>query len=504
MSAESDAADISELGRIVMRYELADLKDLADFDRYVRAEGRLENHLMRVAERLSSFYDIEGACRLLDQVLAFNQTLRRKIDDALPLHEDDRRARAELGGWRDEADGVILLIEGMKAMFRAQEHTLKGHVRDAERLLSGARANFERLRTRGPGPLAEAGAFRHALAGAHLQLSKGVAKLQSGDTTDATERFARAHIGFARLLDDPERAAAHGDVRELHDLADRARALQRHTEFLRETKAGEYALAIRTGEEAVKYYERLAAAARAPGVPKVVRNLRGMEHKYVLGLLMWCRAEKAVEDRDWRLCDELIAEAHRTWRESVYDSLLNEDVGAASLRPQLDTLDMMLQGTRRRRDSEERHQKQIARLEEELGRLRQTHIWTQGGTAMAGGDHHETINVNGPVTGVTGIGSHARASAETVNIAQPSTGSLDLAAVRAELADLREALADLARTPAQQAVVAEVARAEEAAQVEDESRVRRHLAAAGEWALETARLLGQTAVEAVIKTGLGA
>jgi len=101
-----------------------------------------------------------------------------------------------------------------------------------------------------------------------------------------------------------------------------------------------------------------------------------------------------------------------------------------------------------------------------------------------------TYNINGGQIGA--IGQHASASGNTFQ------------QITAELSRLHEAMRTTAANPAQNAAADEVAKAEQAAKQQDESKMRQHLKNAGKFALDCAKTIGtDVAAEYLKKMTLG-
>ncbi len=500
----SAAADDAEgLLREVDYYQRLPRLGPTEFDRYVKAAVALENMINAEAARRSADFEYAHADELLAQVVAVNTTLRgiaeREIARADPSPSE--HYTDYLCHWRDAADGVILLVEGVRLTNRADERRLASDFEGGEQHLKAAMEYFGRL-AGSKLPQRALGARRYTLAQATVQLLAGLQELRIGDFRAAYRRLDDTHVALKELLTKAEEEDQHrGDrsgpqASELwRDLTNGLRyveATQSFVELLREAHVGNYRDAVVSGREAVGHFERILNAVAS----RNARALYEMELARVQGWLAWTQAELAVDESQWTDCREQIRRARAHWNKAARIAARNVSVGITNQRPEIGDTDMLLQGTLRRCDREAEFREKISTLQANLERARNIHILAQGGNAMSA---ESTFNFHGNVA-ANSIGNQNEIRDGSV---QQNVGAGDFRELADQLAELHQVMASVARTPAEREAVAAVSEAGEAARRDDESAVRRNLARTGRWALKIAEQLALTAATAAITRSLG-
>lgn len=109
------------------------------------------------------------------------------------------------------------------------------------------------------------------------------------------------------------------------------------------------------------------------------------------------------------------------------------------------------------------------------------------------------------VTGQVGaIGPNAKAENNTFNqVMQQAVSNLDLPALTAELATLRNSMRNQATEVEHDQAVASIGAAENAAKRQDGAGALEHLKSAGKWALDVATKIGATVAAKAIQTAIG-
>ncbi|MDP2220245.1 MAG: hypothetical protein Q8K34_08610, partial [Hydrogenophaga sp.] len=109
------------------------------------------------------------------------------------------------------------------------------------------------------------------------------------------------------------------------------------------------------------------------------------------------------------------------------------------------------------------------------------------------------------VTGQVGaIGPNAKAENNTFNqVLQQAASSIDLPALAAELASLRNSLRQQATEIEHDQAIACIGAAESAAKKQDGAGALGHLKSAGKWAFDVATKIGTTVAAKAIQTAMG-
>lgn len=113
------------------------------------------------------------------------------------------------------------------------------------------------------------------------------------------------------------------------------------------------------------------------------------------------------------------------------------------------------------------------------------------------GDHYDNRNNQ---VGVQGPGAKAENITQQADHRQVP---VNLTALADELDNLRQKMAEEARSAADYHAVAEIQAAIEATSAKDEPSIRQHLANAGQWALDVAKSIGTELAVAALKHALG-
>ncbi|GAA4451207.1 hypothetical protein [Phytohabitans houttuyneae] len=513
---ELEQLDLAELLRRVELYEQEESLPVPEFERYARTETALENVLQVEAARRASDFDYDGCIELLDQVIGLNQRLAdiaerelRQLEAAGQYGE----AADTLRNWRDLAQGLILIVQGLIHSQRSDERRLTGDIEGAEQALAEAMRYFDQL-ARSDLPQQQVGMLRGMLAHATNEFLSGLREMRAANFRGAYHFLDRCRVMFEELLesareehrrDDGSSAAQFQELeRDLSVTLAYARAVQSQVEMLREVQVGNHGAAVECGQESIRVFESLVEAAVAESMTRNVVALRRMELAYVRGWLSWSQAEYAVDERDWAQCRVHARHARTHWNEAARLVTRNNLLGLVSGQNDQGNTELLLQSTLRRCEREQRFHREIEELRGALNRINPIVIHNQGGQGGSAMTNRDNFTFNAPVTNTGGaIGNQEHVEIGQVHH-QQVLGPTDFRALAEELAELREAMAAGARTDQEREVVARVREAEEAARRADEQTVRSRLAAAGRWALTMAQNLMLTAATAAIQRSIGA
>jgi hypothetical protein len=505
--APANPEDIDGLLVEVDYYENRPCLGRLEFERYVEAESALENIVSAEATLRQKEFEYQHADELLARVIELNtrqrEIARREAARTDPTPDADYLSRLEyISG---AADGVILLMEGLRFANIADHRRLASDFEAADENLKSAMDYFARL-AESDLPLSSVGALRYTLTGATAQLMQGLQQMRGGDYRGAYASLDKTHVTFRELLaqaeEEHQRDGGQSDPqfdelqRDLSDGLRYVQAIQGFVEMLREAQDGNYADAVHSGEEAVDRFVRILKENIARQVNRNARSLYEMELARVQGWLSWARAELAVDECRWTECREQIRQARGYWNEATRIATRNVFVGIMAQPPEAGNTEMLLKNTLRRCDREVGFRRQIRALEVTLDRAGKIEILAQGGNAVSASSDY---NFHGNVAAqAIGNQNTVRDGQITQNIGAP-----DLKELAGQLAELREVMAGAARSPQEHEAVTAVVAASEAAGRNDEQGVRLHLVRAGQWALRIAEQLALTAVTTAIKASMG-
>jgi hypothetical protein len=504
---EPGERDLAALAAQVERYELTSALSPQEFRDYFDDEVALEQQLLDAAVRFGQIFDFGSSRDALEQVIALNLKLRSIADRELARTDIDDEFRRRLSSARDEASGLILVVQGQIFQSHADEAILASNMRDTLRYLEQSRQCFQELADLGL-PQADFGGLAADLALTKYEFFEASTALQRGRYERAKEGFHHAFAKYSVLLEDVTDAGGPDErisamiaefQREFTDQKSYTQVMLRYADFFCQVQSNNCSLAVQYARDAVDLYETWLQSAISNEQPRQIRNYRKMELAYVRGWLAWSEAELALEQHQWDACAAHIEEARRSWFSSTDMALRHELRGVMAPQYENSNTEMLLQSTQRRCWSEKRLFEEIEKQREEMRHLRRVSVHAQGGHVM---NESSSFEFNGPVNAAA-VGPNAKARVDRVGGDQIMASTTDLRELAAQLAELREALAAGARTDEEKAAVGEVERAEAQARQSDERGARRHLAAAGRWALTVAEKLALPVAEAAIKASIG-
>jgi len=495
---------MTDLAARVERYELMSTLSAAEFAGYLDAETELEQRFFDAATDFAGQSAFDKAEDFLEQAITLNQTLRFIAERELARQElTDARYHRWLSTTRDDSSGIIYLLQGQIYRNRAAERLLAGEVNDACAVLGKARKCYQDLVTASL-PQREFASLASGLLQTKIEFLRADGALRRGKYEVAREGFHQAKVTGTYLLEQLAGCTGAQLSMSVKELQREFGSQQRHThvmlkyaDFFIHVQSGDFEYAIGCAHDTVSLYEALLQSAVSDKLPKHVQDLREVELEFFRGWLAWAKAEYAVTNEEWEGCVAFVNEARRNWFRSSDLAMMHALRGVMSHQVETANTEMLLQSTLRRCRSEKRLNEQLEQLRDENRKL--------GNIYLAGGNmSHETgnINVPGQVTGNIIGGKKNKATTE--RISGKNVQMTELRDLAEQLAELRDASAAGARTDQEKAAVEEIDLAEQDARRGDEKGARRHLAAAGKWALALAEKLSLPVAEAAIKASIGA
>jgi hypothetical protein len=494
---------MTDLAARVERYELMSTLSTTEFADYLVAETELEQRFFDAATGLVRRSIFDRARDALEQAITLNRTLRAIAERELSRQEPTGAHRRSLTTARDESSGIIYLLQAQIYQNHADERLMAGETTDACAFLEKARRCYHDLTTASL-PQSEFATHASALVLTKVEFLHAAAALRRGKYEVAREGFHRTNVTSTYLLEQIAGCAGARLAASLKELQREFARQQRHThvmlkyaDFFVHIQSGDFEYAIGCARDTVSLYEAWLQGAVSDALPQHEQGLREMELEYFRGWLAWAKAEYAVTNEEWEGCVAFVNQARQNWFRSGDLALRHALRGVMSPQVETANTEMLLQSTLRRCRSEKRLNEQLEQLRDENRKL--------GNIYLAGGNmSHETgnINVPGQVTGNIIGGEKNKATTE--RISGKNVQMTDLRDLAEQLAELRDASAAGARTDQEKAAVEEIDLAEQDARRGDEKGARRHLAAAGKWALALAEKLALPVAEAAIKASIGA
>ena len=401
----STPADVNRLVTTVDQYEQMVSMTEATFRVYLEAEAELEGILISESEAAAAEFDFDRCEQLLDQVATLNQTFCDIADRELgrlgvAANQD---FAAELRFLREAAEGLILLVSGLRLANRAEERRMASDLNSAERLLNESMEYFAQL-SDSDLPQNGIGELRGQLAVASAALIAGLRESRSGQFHGAYQEFDATRVRLDIILSDAEEeyealdaaiaaqiAAQYEDLcRDLRTMRSGIVALQSLVELLREVQSGNYVEAVECGAEAERLYEEILQAAIQSGTSRYARALHEAELALVRGWHALSRAELAIDREQYSECRDFLREARAQWNEAFRIASRNSVRGIAG-QPDLGNTEMLLQSTLRRCNREASFRKRINEMQAENEKLRQTIVIAEGGHVV----HGDQINQSG-------------------------------------------------------------------------------------------------------------
>jgi hypothetical protein len=518
-SMAQPATRVVDLEREVSRFELHEKLTEDEFETYFRVESEFEVQLLQMSALLATSLDFEAAREVQDQVIELNRTLRRKAQRELDRADPAPATgfREKLLEWRAAADGFALNLEGQRLELRGEELRLQGSLEAAIGVFGEALQRFDQL-SGSDFPQRDAGRLRLALLAAVIKFNQAVLEMRTGNYTGAVSELERAEAAFEEILAElgQDDSDDYPDVeRRVGEQLDYARAIHALAEFFRQMESGNKRAATEYGEEAVDLCSALYTKAVASQTPRQVENFRQMEMEQMKGWLHWAQAEHAIDTEQWSDCRQLVRRARGCWSRSMTYGARNHFSGYMTQSAEGGNLEMLLHLTLSRCEREERMRREIRALGEQVSHLRSMVVINRGGVVGGSGDSYQVEGGAG-IVGGQGHTVHGGMTVNDQGQGQRVHGDqiqgdavagdkvvMNLRALAPQLTELREVMAQGAASDAEQAAVARVGAAAEAAGKGDEQGVRSHLAAAGRWALRIAESIGLPVAIAALKASLG-
>ncbi|GAA3249495.1 hypothetical protein ACFO1B_52775 [Dactylosporangium siamense] len=503
-----------ELADEIAVYESLEAFGVDEFDAYGQAETALENMLLAESQARSINCEHEAANELIDRVIELNRTMIR-------LAERERGRGADPGQvdqltlWRDGADGLIKLLEGVKLTNEAEEARLAGNLDAAIELIEESVDHYADLDASGS-PLAWLGELRARIAAATIALYRSLQETRIGNYRGARDQLDAVRVVYEELL---------ADVQEVEDvdqqgqaiLAEMIRALNATlvdvmtidavNNMLMSAQAGRFVETIEQGTAAAQAYETSILAARSSGPNRNMIAIRQMEMEYVQGWVNLATAEIAMDHADWDDAQKAILTARRHWESMARLGLRNLHVGVMAQRPDIASQELLLQAALRRLDRDRRFRTEINGLRESLHRTHLSNInvitsanadATIQGDAMSG----DTNTFNGPVNVAGALGS-GNTVGPVQQVQHQHADTTELRRLADQLNDLIEVLGAGPRNAHERESIERVRQAGEAARRGDDAGMRGHLASAGRWVLEVAERIGVDLAAAALRQSLG-
>jgi hypothetical protein len=486
------------------RYELMSTLSPAEFADYLAAETELEQQLFDAATDFARQSAFDKAEDVLEHAITLNRTLRSIAERELARQDlTDARYRRWLSDTRDDSSGIIYLLQGQLYRNRADERLLAGEVSDACAVLAKASRCYQDLIAAAL-PQHEFATLASDLLRTKIEFLRAAVALRRGKYEVAREGFHQAKVTGTYLLEQLAGCTGARLSVSVKELQREFAGQQRHThvmlkyaDFFFRIQSGDFEYAIGCAHDTVSLYEALLQSALSDKLAKDEQDLREMELEYFRGWLAWAKAEYAVTNEDWDDCVSFVNRARQNWFRSGDLAMRHALRGVMSPQVETANTEMLLQSTLRRCRSERRLNEQLEQLRDENRKL--------GNIYLAGGNmSHETGNVNVPGQVTGNIIGGKKNKATTERISGKNVQMAELRDLAEQLAELRDASAAGARTDQEKAAVEEIDLAEQDARRGDEKGARRHLAAAGKWALALAEKLSLPVAEAAIKASIGA
>jgi len=490
----------------VERYQRADHLSPEAFAQYIGSETELGVMLSDLAAQQETNLEFIEARATYDRLTALNQTTLELVDRELSKPEPiDPEFRRQLLSCRTDAQEIILYATGQGLVNDAVRHQMSGDIETAIRILRQARDRFAELATSDTS-LGGLGNLRRILTDANIEFYTALREFRCSRYDGARDACQHVLAILGQLLEEAN-AELEGEDRPDPQLLDLQRGLSDQytyaqafvslTGVFTQIHSGDYEKAVEYATDAVRLGEEWLRTIVSQGLPQVMQNLRRMELEQYRGWLGLANAEYAVDQRRWDECREYVRQAQEHWNTSI-DYLLRYQLIAAYSPTDVPNIDLLLRATLRRCKREEALWAEIDRLREEKRQAGNVSVHAYGGNSMTSGD---SINIHGDVA-AGAIGPNAHVTGSTISSHHEETAGLEV--VAGQLADLAEAMkAGGGMTDAERTSIEQVTLAGEAARSGNESAMRAHLRAAGQWAAAVAKQLALTAAEAAIKASIG-
>ncbi|MEV4432439.1 hypothetical protein [Streptomyces sp. NPDC049555] len=518
--------DHLQLEAFVKQFELADRLGHDAFGEYAAVADELDELYLTQAQQFLQELDPDGAAERFAEVVRLNETLLARADRELARPE--RVApdyRTDLIAWRAEAADLAVYAQGEALLAQAMQRRLSGDLRGAVDLYEQAQEQFGQLAEESEAR-GELGELKALLSGTDAGFCQGVLAMGAGAYQQAREIFRQVRATYQEirreLADDvpdvgggpPGPGTPAGQVAwEVEAQLAYADMMFQLASFFDHVRSGHPDRAEECICEAVGLYEEWMNLVIAQGCAPLQRRVMLMELSNLRGWQGWVRADVARERRDWQRCREHLTRAEQAWSACADLSARLSVTGRASLPFEMSNIEMLLETSRRRYQRERELWQEIERLTAQLRAQGRVEVHSHGGYGGQGGrggtggsldmsenqeHHYSTYNFPGANVGAAGDGARAERFQQFTGL-RPG----DFRHLAEELEDLAVTMGGAATDETQRAAVRAVRAAAEGARSQDESAVRRHLRAAGAWALDMAARLGVSAAEAAVRSALG-
>lgn len=508
--------DPQELVLELERWEAAPQLSHDQFRRYVEVEEAFEAILMGRAGYSAEHFHHDDAADGLQQVAEMNLQVSRlaereldRIGDGDDVSSADSAYREDLKGWRDETTAFAALMAGESRLAASRDAYRTGDLGTAMQHKEAARAMFASIS--GDDLAEETGAFRVECADIWGQFLSAVQEARRGSHEAARNNFHDVWSSYEALDETAKRLPGEHPLiewiqAEVSGQVGYIRSQYHFVSGVYYVKAGNFDLAQEYMTDALGDYAAWQRQLMNAGLEREGQQLLEVEAHYMQGWASWTAAEHNLDLANWRECRTKVREARQHW--ARYHRTASQQVllGMMAQSFEVATLEILLQNTLRRCNSEERLHLHIEELREEKRNLRPTIIanaQAHGGTNIVSQPQESTQNTYNVQAGaVGGVGQNNTVSGPVTGTQNITNNAVD-PALAGELRRLLDTLRAGASTDAERAAADSVQAAEQAAQNGDAQTATGHLRAAGRWALQIAQALGLTVAAAAIGGAIG-
>lgn len=507
--------DLHEIEIRVEEFERASSLGHDAFRDYFDLESKLEQFFLERAQEQIADLDPMGATESYHVVVSLNRTMveraQRELARSGPAITPEYRS--DLQEWRDAAHSLALVGEGEILLAQAQHRRLAGDHHGAMAYFEQAHGQFAEVAAL-PGQqwLAE---LKAALAEAAYLFSNGLIAMGAGRHQTARENFREVRGSYETLrlqlvsmtltgggaTSDAQSTVMAPFAQEVIRQLAYADMMFQLASFFDHTRSSHFDRAEECITDAASRYEAWMNTVISDGCPDSQRLMMEMELSNLCGWRGWARAENSRELRDWDACRDRLKDAEESWSHSADIGVRLSYAGRASLPFEMSNIEMLLETSRRRYQTERTLWRDIERLQAE----HREHAKLEVHAHATGGNTHmnersSSYNFNSSVH-AGAIGNENRV--EHVNQQSGGIQINDFRKLAAELSTIASTMEQAAATDTERASAQAVRDAAQAADGSDETGVRQRLQAAGRWALEIAGRIGQTTAEAVIRQAIG-